>query len=131
MMRSRLSTRRAAVVLMAAASAASLSAGAVASPSVASPSTTLPQTLYKAKIVLTNTRILIKPRKVGRGALVQFQVKNAGTRARDFFIGGYLIHSLKPSGSRSFQLQFLERGRYPYYSKGHPGKKITGTFEVT
>jgi hypothetical protein len=114
------------VALAAAAATAWLAAGAAAAPS-----TTQPQTIYRAKVVLTDARIGIKPGRVLRGALVMFQVRNATTKPRDFFIGGILVRSLKPGASRDFQLQFLARGKYPYYSKGHPGKKITGSFEVT
>jgi len=93
--------------------------------------TTNPQTIYHAKVVLTSTGISLRPAKITRGALVQFRVQNASRVARDFFIGGYLVRALKPGATRAFALQFLERGNYPYYSKGHPGKKINGSLAVT
>jgi plastocyanin len=108
------------------AAAASLAGGAGATPQ-----TTNPQTIYHARVVLTTAGISFKPTKVMRGALVQFRVQNASKVPQDFFIGGYLVHSLKPGGTRAFALQFLERGKYTFYSKGHPGKKISGLLAVT
>jgi hypothetical protein len=118
--------RAAAAILVVAAAAVLPSAAADAGIR-----TTQPQTIYKAKIVLTDSTITIAPAHVGRGALVQFRLRNTGRTPRDFSIGGYLIHALKPGATRDFQLQFLARGKYPYYSLGHPGTKITGKFSVT
>jgi hypothetical protein len=92
--------------------------------------TTNPQAIYKARVIITNVGIDLRPTKVARGALVQFHVRNASTSSRDFFIGGYLVHKLGPGATRNFQLQFLERGTYKYYSVGHPGKKFGGVLKV-
>jgi hypothetical protein len=108
--------------------AAALAAGFFSAGAAA---TTEPQKTYRAKVVLTNKGIALDVRTVARGALVIFNVRNTGTSPRDFFIGGYIVHKLKPGAVRKFQLQFLFRGKYPYYSAGHPGKKFTGSFEVT
>jgi len=82
-------------------------------------------------IVMTNTGIKLSVSTVVRGSLVLFKLRNSASKPRDFFIGGYLVHSLKPGGIRDFQLQFLDRGNVPYYSVAHPGKKYTGLFRVT
>jgi hypothetical protein len=73
----------------------------------------------------------LKPVKVLRGCIVIFNVRNASRTPRDFFIGGYVVHALKPGGRKTFNVQFLFRGRYPYYSAGHPGTKFKGSLEVT
>jgi plastocyanin len=111
--------------------AAALVAAAACIGASAAPLTTRPQTIYHAKVVLTSTAISLEPATITRGALVQFRVQNSSKVAQDFFIGGYLVHSLKPGATRSFAIQFLERGKYTYYSKGHPGKKISGLLAVT
>jgi hypothetical protein len=120
------SARRVAAALVAAAAAASFAAGAAASEK-----TTQPQPIRHVGIVMTNTGIKLSITTVVRGSLVLFKLRNSASKPRDFFIGGILIHSLKPGGIRDFQLQFLDRGNVPYYSAAHPGKKYTGIFRVT
>jgi hypothetical protein len=119
-------TTRALSVAAALAAAATLAAQASAGVR-----TTEPQKLYKKSIVLSDTRIAFTYPRVGRGALILFTVRNGGKTPRDFFIGGTLIRRLAPGRTKSFQLQFLARGKYPYWSLGHPGTKITGTLVVT
>jgi plastocyanin len=120
------SIRRGAAALVAVAAAAFLPASVGASSA-----TTQPQTIYKVTVVLKNGAISLKPAVVRRGALVLFRVRNASTKPTDFFIGGVILHKVKPSAVRSFQLQFLNRGKFLYYSMSHPGSKIRGSFVVT
>lgn len=127
MIRRTVSTRRAAAALVAAAAAAvSLAAGADASVR-----TTQPEPIRKVQIVLTDRGVKFSLSKIVRGSLVIFKVQNASTRSRDFFIGGYIVRGLKPGRTRDFQLQFLDRGKFTYFSAAHPGKKFTGFFLVT
>jgi hypothetical protein len=120
-------TRRAAAAFVAVAAAgASLGAGAQASVR-----TTQPEPIRHVKVVLTNTGIQFSLLEVVRGSLVLFKIQNTSTNSRDFFIGGRLVRAVKPGSTRDFQLQFLDRGKFPYYSVGRPGKKFTGSFRVT
>jgi len=106
-------------------------AAALAGIAQASSKTTNPQPIRKIQVVLTNSGIRVTPPQVVRGTLAQFTVRNAATKPRDFFIAGYIVRSLKPGRNKSFQIQFLFRGRYPYYSAGHPGTRFTGAMHVT
>jgi plastocyanin len=117
-----ISARSAAVALVAAAAFAAAPAASA---------TTQPQPIRDVRIVLTNTGVKFSVATVVRGSLVRFKVRNTATKPRDFFIAGYIVRGLKPGGVRSFQLQFLDRGSFPYYSAAHPGKKYTGSFRVT
>jgi len=117
------SARTAAVALAAAAALAGQAAGAV--------KTTEPQQIRPMTVLLTNQGIKLSLPSVKRGSLVQFKVRNTSNVRRDFFIAGYLVHALRPGQTKSFQLQFLFRGKYPYRSVAHPGTKFTGAFTVT
>jgi hypothetical protein len=120
------SLRLTAAALAAAAAAACLPAAAGASSR-----TTQPQKIYKSTVVLTNAGISFKPTKVLRGCIMIFSLRNSTRVTRSFFIGGYLVHRLKPGAVRHFNVQFLFRGKYPYYSAGFPGKRLRGSLEVT
>ena len=106
-------------------------AAALAGHARASSKTTNPEPIRKIQVVLTDRGIRVTPGQVVRGTLAQFTVRNAATKPRDFFIAGYIIRSLKPGRNKNFNLQFLFRGRYPYYSAGHPGTRFTGAMHVT
>ena len=127
MIRRTMSNRRAAAALVAAAAAAvSLGAGADASLG-----TTQPEPIINVRVVLTNTGVKLTPSETVRGSLVLFKVQNTSASSRDFFIGGYIVRGLKPGGVKRFQLQFLTRGSFGYFSAAHPGKWFTGSFLVT
>jgi plastocyanin len=115
----------------AAAVAAAAAAACLASATSASSETTQPQKIYKATVVITNSGIALKPSSVTRGCIVVFNVKNSSTSTRDFFVGGYIARGLKPGASKKFNVQFLFRGKYPYYSTAHPGTRLKGSLEVT
>jgi hypothetical protein len=115
--------RDAAVALVAAAALSTQASAAVR--------TTNPQVIRVEQVVLTEQGARFSLKQVVRGSLLRFFVRNAGTKPTDFFIGGYFVHQLKPGHKRSFQLQFLERGHYPYFSAAHPGKKFKGVLIVT
>jgi hypothetical protein len=117
--------------LTATALAAVAVAGCLAAASPASTRTTQPQKVYKSTVVLSDTGIAFKPKSVLRGCIMIFTLRNASRTTRDFFVGGYLVHRLKPGATKKFNVQFLFRGEYPYYSTGHPGKKLSGSLEVT
>ena len=87
--------------------------------------------MYSTTVVLTNSGIAFRLTNVLRGSIVVFHLRNASATPRDFFIGGYFVHRLKPGAKKQFNVQFLFRGRYPYYSTGHPGTKFRGALEVT
>jgi plastocyanin len=93
--------------------------------------TTNPQVIRDVRVVLTERGAKLSLRAVNRGSLVRFFVRNAGAKPTDFFIAGYIVHKLAPGKKRNFQLQFLERGHYPYFSFAHPGTKVKGTLVVT
>jgi plastocyanin len=113
------------------AAVAVVAAAALSSQAAAGVRTTNPQVIRNERVVLTASGARLSLAKVARGSLVRFFVRNTGSKPTDFFIAGYFVHKLKPGGTRNFQLQFLERGRYPYFSAAHPGKKFKGALVVT
>ncbi|MEY2432544.1 MAG: Cupredoxin-like domain [Acidimicrobiaceae bacterium] len=123
MTRFTVSVRVAAVAVVATAALSAQASAAV--------STTNPQVIRDMRVVLTERGAHLSLSKVSRGSLVRFFVRNAGTKPTDFVIGGYFVHKLMPGHRKNFQLQFLERGRYPYYSVAHPGTKVKGVLVVT
>jgi plastocyanin len=113
------------------AAVAVLAAAALSAQASAAVRTTNPQVIRDERVVLTERGAHLSLTKVARGSLVRFFVRNAGTKPTDFFIGGYFVHKLMPGKRRNFQLQFLERGHYPYFSAAHPGTKVKGILVVT
>jgi plastocyanin len=113
------------------AAVAVVAAAALSAHASAAVRTTNPQVIRNEHIALTQRGAQLSIKTVNRGSLVRFFVRNAGTNPTDFFIAGYIVHKLKPGGTRNFQLQFLERGHYPYYSFAHPGQKFKGVLIVT
>jgi plastocyanin len=113
------------------AAVAFVAAAALSAQASAAVRTTNPQVIRDERVVLTERGAQLSLAKVNRGSLVRFFVRNAGTKPTDFFIAGYIVHKLMPGKKRNFQLQFLERGHYPYFSFAHPGTKVKGVLVVT
>jgi hypothetical protein len=113
------------------AAVAVLAAAALSAQASAALRTTQPQVIRDERVVLTERGARLSLPKVTRGSLLRFFVRNAGTKPTDFYIGGYFVHKLMPGQKKNFQLQFLERGHYPYFSFAHPGTKVKGVLVVT
>lgn len=119
------------IVWVRVAAVAVVAAAALSTQASAAVRTTNPQVIRDEHVVLTEAGARLSLAKVARGSLLRFFVRNAGAKPTDFFIAGYFVHQLKPGRTRNFQLQFLERGHYPYFSAAHPGKKFKGVLVVT
>jgi plastocyanin len=113
------------------AAVAVVAIAALATQASAAVRTTQPQVIRDERVVLTERGAHLSLAKIPRGSLVRFFVRNAGAKPTDFYIGGFFVHKLMPGKRRNFQLQFLERGHYPYFSLAHPGTKVKGALVVT
>lgn len=108
-----------------------------AQSSAQQPQTTAPPPVVSVKIIITDSRINMSPKRAQRGSVGQFILLNRGTKPHTFKLGherrgtgsqtGF-TRSVKPGG-QSILIYFLDyRGKLPYFGslpadRSKPGMK--------
>jgi hypothetical protein len=125
-----------------AVAAASVAVLVPAAQSSAQPETTAPPPVVTVKIKITDSRIVVTPKRAQRGVLARFILLNRGRKPHTFNLGhrkhgtatqtGF-TKALKP-GQQHISLIFLDyRGKVPYFGslpadRSKPGMK--GIFTI-
>jgi hypothetical protein len=116
--------------------------GAVRASSSGRPLTTVPNVFLTVHVTITDSRIRLDRRSARRGDEVRFVIRNAGTKAHNFTLGGKatvrrvqtgFVSTLKPRQEKLVLLFMDYRGPLPYRSTlqhdlGKPGMK--GIFTI-
>jgi hypothetical protein len=122
---------RAALRLLAVAAAALCAVlGAAGAARTATPSTTGVDPLIDVSVRITDTALIVTPKRVARLETVQFRVVNLGKRTHDFRVGGLKSHVLAHGQVDHVLLQFSDRGSYLYRCALHCSAKQRGYMNV-
>jgi uncharacterized cupredoxin-like copper-binding protein len=96
---------------------------AIAAPvALARPTTTEPGVLYKVRVTVTDTKITVGHSDYVRGAVIQYRIRNLGTKPHAFMIGdretikGERSPTIKPGGTGILLVVYQARGRYDFFS---------------
>lgn len=83
---------------------------------VAATRTTEPGVLYPVKVTISDTEIVIAHARYPRGAIIQYRVKNIGTRKHAFMVATQRTRTIEPGGKAILLVVFDVRGKIPYKS---------------
>jgi hypothetical protein len=109
-----------------------LSAAVVASSASARPQTTAPNIFVKIHVTLTDSKIILTPKRAPRGTDAQFIVQNVGKKPHTFTFGttkrGLGVQTgfsrlVKPGQHQLLLLYLNYRGILPYYSNTPADRK--------
>jgi uncharacterized cupredoxin-like copper-binding protein len=108
---------------------------AIATPvALARPATTEPGVLYKVRVTITDTKITVGHGDYVRGAVIQYRVRNLGTRPHAFMVGdketrkGERTPTIKPGGTGILLVVYQSRGRYDFFSPLRQDAKLRGGY---
>jgi len=104
--------------------------GAAAAGSQPASATTRPQEIVTVRVILRDAGITLARRRVPRGSLVIFRIRNRSDEVRDFRIAQERSGPIKPGKTARFELDFLERTTWKYTSNGPRARLLTGRFAV-
>jgi hypothetical protein len=82
------------------------------------------------RVVLSEDGIALSVRKVPRGALVIFRIRNTSAHARDFRLAQRRSGLIAPGKSARFELDFIDRTTWTYTSTGPKARAVVGRFIV-
>ena len=96
-----------------------------------SPATTGVDPLVRVAVQITDSRIILRPKRVARLETVYFRVVNVGTRTHDFRVGGLKTKELKHGQVAHVLIQFADRGSYVYRCAIHcDARTMRGLIDV-
>ena len=103
----------------------------VTSASGRAPATTGVDPLIRVTVQITDSRIILRPKRVARLETVYFRVVNKGTKTHDFRVGGLKTPELKTGQVAHVLIQFADRGTYVYRCAIHcDARTMRGNIEV-
>ena len=112
---------------------ATASAMAVTLMTARAPATTQPETTYWISITLTDSKIVLEPKRTVRpGSLVVFSVQNRSGHARNLLFGADKTGFIAPGHDAQFELNFLIPWRITAVSVDRGGvHRLTAQFICT